>query len=332
MEISGLQEAIQALYEAQVRQAAGTSEGKAGVSFRDCMDKAVKKEENVFPEGKDVVMGYPPQYATKYGVDMSKAKEKMTMDEYKQYICNVVSTLPVSAGMKASGSGALILKEEAFESMKADPEYEEAVIDMLRETYAAEVSPYMPNVGFQVIGASKEECYGSVIPLKNYGLMTAVLNNSLSGLGLGSLGISGLDLGGLGTSVLGEGGFGALGLGSLGTSMLGMGNLGSSVFGLGSLGTSSLGLGSMGVSVLGLGSMGASGLGLGSMGASVLGLGASALGLGSLGTPVHGLTGRNGAGSAYGNNYANMVNAYKKTADAKNGNIGIREYKSKWRD
>lgn len=250
MEISGLREAIQALYEAQVRQTAGTSEGKAGVSFRDCMDKAVKKEENVFPEGKDVVMGYPPQYATKYGVDMSKAKEKMTMDEYKQYICNVVSTLPVSAGMKASGSGVLILKEEAFESMKADPEYEEAVIDMLRETYAAEVSPYMPNVGFQVIGASKEECYGSVIPLKNYGLMTAVLNNSLSGLGLGSFGISGLDLGSLGTTVLGEGGFGALGLDSLGTSMLGMGNLGSSVFGLGSLGTSSLGLGSMGHSSL----------------------------------------------------------------------------------
>lgn len=298
MEISGLREAVQAFYEAQSRQTAGTSDGKAGVSFRDCMDKAVKKEGNAFPEGKDVVMGYPPQYATKYGVDMSKAKEKMTMDEYKQYICNVISELPVSAGMRASGSGALILKEEAFESMKADPDYEEAVIDLLREKYAAEVSPYMPNVAYQVIGVSKEECYGAVIPLKNYALAAAVLNHSVSGIS---------------------------GIGNWAASGLGWNSLGALTLGLDSLGASGLGVGSLGTSVLGLESLGTLGLGLGS-------LGASSLSLGSLGTPSLGLSGVSGTGFAYGNNYANMLNAYKKTAAAKNGNTGIREYKSKWRD
>lgn len=241
MDISAIREAIQALYEAQTKMTAGTAGGEKQASFADCIKGAVKKENTVFPDGEDVVMNHPPLYATQYEVDMEKPKEEMTMEEYKKYICNVVSALPVSAGKKAVGSGALIFKEEALESMKNDSAYEKEVVSMLRETYSAEVSPYVPNVSYQVIGASKEECYGSAIPVKNYGRMMAGLN--ASGLGLTVPGISSLGLTGLSKWNNGWG----------------------------------------------------SGV------------------------------------SSYGNSYANMVNAYKKTAESRNGSTGLREYKSRWR-
>ncbi len=304
MDISGIREAIQAFYEVRNRK---TAYGQKQASFSDCMEKAVKKENTVFPEGEDVVMSHPPLYATQYEVDMDKPKEEMTMEEYKKYICNVVSGLPVSTGMKTGASGALIFKEEAFESMKGNPEYEKEVITMLRETYSAEVSPYVPNVSYQVIGASKEECYGSAIPVKNYGMMLAGLNTSGLGLtGTGSLNALSLGLAGAGS--LDVSSLGLAGLGSLGVSSLGLA-------GLGSLGVSSLGL-------AGLGSLGVSSLGLTEFGS----LGVSSAGLTGQGTES---TGWSGSTSSYGNSYANMVNAYKRTAAGRNGSTSIREYKGR---
>ena len=308
MDISGIREAIQAFYETQNRKTAGAADREKQASFSDCIENAVKKNA-VFPKGEDVVMSHPPLYATQYEVDMDKPKEEMTMEEYKKYICNVVSGLPVSTGMRMGGSGALIFKEEAFESMKNNPEYEKEVIAMLRETYSAEVSPYVPNVSYQVIGASKEECYGSSIPVKNYGMMLAGLNASGLGLsGTGSLGTlsSGLtELDSLGISSLGLTGAGSLGISSLG--LAGLGSLGASFLGL-------AGLGSLGVSSSGLAGSGS--------------LGVSSLGLTGAGT---GNTRGSGSASAYGNSYADMVNAYKKTAAGRNGSTSIREYKSRQR-
>ena len=295
MDISGIREAIQAFYEAQGRKTAETA-GIKQASFADCMEDAVKKENTVFPDGEDVVMSHPPFSATQYEVDMEKPKEEMTMEEYKKYICNVVSGLPVSASMKAGSSGALIFKEEALESMKKNPAYEKEVIDMLRKEYSAEVSPYVPNVSFQVIGASKEECYGSSIPVKNYGMMMAGLNAAGPGLtGTGDPGM--LSLGLSGSGGLDWSGLGLTGIGSLGTSIWGL-----------------TGLGGLGVSALepaGLGS-----LGLFSQGFAVAGIRSTGLGSGT---------------SVYGSSYANMVNAYKKTAESRNGSTSIREYRSRRR-
>lgn len=201
MDISGIREVPEAFYGTQGRKAAGTAGGK-GISFKGCMEGAIKdagkKEGPVFPEGEDVVMSHPPLYTTQFSVDMEKPREEMTLDEYKQYICNAVSALPVSTSRKLNSSGMLIFKEEAFRQMKENPEYEKAVVDMLREKYASGVSVYTPDVSYQVIGASEEECYGSAIPVKNYGQMMAGLQ--ASGLGMAGLGSSTVGLPGTGNT------------------------------------------------------------------------------------------------------------------------------------
>lgn len=307
MDISGLKEAMQALYQAQSGKTTETSGRGSEVSFagsmKEAMEKeAMKKEGNAFPEGEDVVMSHPPLYATKYKVDMDKPKEEMSMDEYKQYICNRVSALPVSASMKVSGSGALIFKEEAFAGMKDDPEYEETVIGMLREKYASQVSPYMPNVSFQVIGASIEECYGSAIPLKNYGL-AGTGNLSAWAYGLSGLGMLSPGLAGLEANALGLTGMEALNLTGLGSNVSGLSGLGANILGLAGAGTNLSGL---------------TGIRAGSFG-----LTASA---------ADAASGLGGGIPAYGSSYAAMVGAYKKTAEMKNGNAGIREYQVRRRD
>lgn len=219
MDISGMKEAVQVLYEAQSRKTVGTASGKTGAVFADYMQEAVKGAGEVFPEGEDVVMNHPPLYTTKYGVDMGKPKEEMTLDEYKQYICNVVSGLPVSTSRKASSSGMLIFKEEAFESMKGNPEYEKTVLDMLRGKYSEEVSPYAPDVSYQVIGASEEECYGSAIPVKTYGMLLARMGTFGLGLNSSLFGPSGANasLLGMGSAALGLSGPGSLNVGLAGS-------------------------------------------------------------------------------------------------------------------
>lgn len=209
MEFGGRIREVQAL--SAVREKGTFKTGLGESVFRAYLKDAIQKERTVFQEGGDVVMSYPPLMAVKYGVDMSKPVEDMTMDEYKQYLCNRVSALPVSTGMRIGGSGVLVFKEEAFENMKENREYEEAVLGMLAEKCVEEVPAgilNMPKVSYQVIGASLEESYGAEIPVKNYGL-----DGSLYGsLGQNSAlyGLTGMDgsLYGLAGSLYGMAGLG----------------------------------------------------------------------------------------------------------------------------
>ena len=67
----------------------------------------------------DMVISYPPNYSNfTYDSSISnKSKEEMTMDEYKQWVMNEMSQMPVSAWVRSTfSSGATVIKEEAFES------------------------------------------------------------------------------------------------------------------------------------------------------------------------------------------------------------------------
>ena len=100
---------------AAVRQTEGNETAVKETTAKETGTKEIsKKEITVFPEGKDVIMAHPPTCRTNYGVDMNKSKDEMTLDEYKQYICNKVSGLPVSDSMRTCSSGVLIFKEEEF--------------------------------------------------------------------------------------------------------------------------------------------------------------------------------------------------------------------------
>ena len=84
------------------------------------------------------------------------------MDEYKQWVMNEMSQMPVSAWVRSTySSGATVIKEEAFERMKSDPEYENYVLNRVRSAYSVSSLPAgSNNVSYDVIGASPEECYG----------------------------------------------------------------------------------------------------------------------------------------------------------------------------
>lgn len=242
---------------------AGNTVEKAGTSFHKSIENAIQKETRVFTEGKDVVMACPPLYRTNYQVDMNKPREEMSLDEYKQYICNTISSLSVSDSKRMCGNGVLIFKEEALESMKNDPAYEQEVIRMLGENFSKQLSDYEPYVEYQVIGKTKEECYGASIPLKSYGWMMGVQ----SGLASRLLPGSGSMLSGLLSSNLSAYGLGSSGL--LTSNLSGMGLISSGLLG-GNF--SGLGLLSSGLSGYGLLSSGLSSQGLQTFGANRTGM------------------------------------------------------------
>lgn len=208
-------------------------------------------------------MACPPLYRTNYQVDMNKPREEMSLDEYKQYICNTISSLSVSDSKRMCGNGVLIFKEEALESMKNDPAYEQEVIRMLGENFSKQLSDYEPYVEYQVIGKTKEECYGASIPLKSYGWMMGVQ----SGLASRLLPGSGSMLSGLLSSNLSAYGLGSSGL--LTSNLSGMGLISSGLLG-GNF--SGLGLLSSGLSGYGLLSSGLSSQGLQTFGANRTGM------------------------------------------------------------
>lgn len=92
----------------------------------------------------------------------------MTLDEYKQWYRNQVSKMPVSAFVASTFvSSQLIIKDECFERMKNDPEWEQKMLNMTRGCFGANGLIGSKAIGYQVLGASPEECYGAGIPIKN---------------------------------------------------------------------------------------------------------------------------------------------------------------------
>lgn len=124
---------------------------------------------NVNFEG-DMVISQPPTYGNfVYNNTISnKSKDEMTMDEYKQWFMNEISQMPVSAWYRSTCvGGALTITDKAFERMKSDPEWENTVLNMVRNMYSSNGIMGSKMIGFQVIGASPEECYGEGIPVDN---------------------------------------------------------------------------------------------------------------------------------------------------------------------
>ena len=124
----------------------------------------------------DVTIEYPPRInnAVNNSVVSEKSKDEMSLDEYKQWVMNQISQFPVSGWVRSTfSSGSIVIKEEAFERMKNDPEYENYVLNRVRSAYSVQGLPVgSNNVGFDVIGASPEECYGYAGPVGKSGSET----------------------------------------------------------------------------------------------------------------------------------------------------------------
>ena len=130
----------------------------------------------------DMVVPQPPNYfGFTYDSSISnKSKEEMTMDEYKQWVMNEMSGMPVSGWYRSTCvGGALTITEECFERMKTDPEYEVYVLNRVRSAYSVNgLLVGSGNVSYDVIGASPEECYGYAGPVGNSGFN--ILDNAKS--------------------------------------------------------------------------------------------------------------------------------------------------------
>lgn len=121
----------------------------------------------------DVTISYPPNLSNlSYDSSISiKSKDEMTLDEYKQWVMNEISKMPVSDWARSTySSGTITIKEEAFERMKSDPEYEKYVLNRVRSACSVQGLPGCPKcTGYDVIGASPEECYGYAGPVGGSG-------------------------------------------------------------------------------------------------------------------------------------------------------------------
>ena len=168
---------VSGVYGMGVNTYAYTNNSKKTTETGNFADEVQKAEESRSTQTKsnssawagDMVIPQPPNYSGfTYDSSISnKPKEEMTMDEYKQWFMNQMSGMPVSSWVRSSfSSGALVVKEEAFERMKSDPEYEEYVLNRVRSYYSASSgwSIGSNNVSYEVIGASPEECYGYAGP------------------------------------------------------------------------------------------------------------------------------------------------------------------------
>lgn len=166
------------VYGMGVNTYAYTNNSKKTTETGNFADEVQKAEESRSTQTKsnssawagDMVVPQPPTYrGFTYDSSISnKSKEEMTMDEYKQWFMNEMSKMPVSAWYSSTCvGGALTITEECFERMKNDPEWENTVLGMVRNMYSSSGLMGSKMIGYQVIGASPEQCYGEGIPVNN---------------------------------------------------------------------------------------------------------------------------------------------------------------------
>lgn len=95
------------------------------------------------------------------GVDTVSTQD-MTMDEYKQYIYDKISAIPIHPS-QMQDSISIHISEKGFEAMKNDPEYEAWVLDYLKRDFAVN-NPWAALCGgsyhVEYFGASIQEHLG----------------------------------------------------------------------------------------------------------------------------------------------------------------------------
>lgn len=107
------------------------------------------------------------KYAANFGVSepiqpVQRSVQEMSMEEYKAYIADRISRLPMHPS-QMQDSVSIHISEAGFKAMKEDPEYEEWVIDWLGQDFAFN-NPWAGICGgryvVHYVGATKEEYRG----------------------------------------------------------------------------------------------------------------------------------------------------------------------------
>lgn len=88
-----------------------------------------------------------------------KMTEKMTMEEYKQYIHDKISRIPLNPS-QSGWQWNIEITEAGFEAMKNDPEYEARVLKAIRANFSFTDHYHSTNYSVLHFGAADEESYG----------------------------------------------------------------------------------------------------------------------------------------------------------------------------
>ena len=92
-----------------------------------------------------------------FGYTLSdERKKEMTLDQYKKYIQDIISRMPVHP-TQSGRTWLFDISDEGYEAMKNDPEYEKYVLDTIRSTFSSFDSSRSKGVSVFHFGATKEE-------------------------------------------------------------------------------------------------------------------------------------------------------------------------------
>lgn len=126
----------------------------------------LRNQEMINQAGKDnafrrkLVEQYESMKAVAEVPEIQKTStQDMTMEEYKKYIRNAISQIP----LHPSQSGwvySIEITDECYEAMKNDPEYEKYVLDAVRANFSFNDPWRSKSWTILHFGATKEECYG----------------------------------------------------------------------------------------------------------------------------------------------------------------------------
>lgn len=88
--------------------------------------------------------------------------EDMTMEEYKQYISDKISQIPIHPS-QAGWQWHIDITEAGFEAMKNDPAYEKYVLDTIRTNFSFQDPFGSRTYSILHFGATKEEARGEIM-------------------------------------------------------------------------------------------------------------------------------------------------------------------------
>ncbi len=90
-----------------------------------------------------------------------KARENMSMEEYKQYIHSQISQISKHPS-QAGANWNVLINDDGFEAMKNDPDYEAWVLDTIKTNFSTP-DPFRSSTNATLwIGATKDSVHGYV--------------------------------------------------------------------------------------------------------------------------------------------------------------------------
>ncbi len=155
-------------------------------SYDTAMQKALAKRNAVIGSASaadgDMIITQPSyvQKSNKQQSVSEKEKNAMSMSEYRQWFRGEVAGIQTEAYTRSPYlSDTLIIKEEAFEKMKSDPAWEAEVLGKIREHCYGKDATGTKALGYQIIGASQENCREEEIPVNTSAAGISSLYSSL---------------------------------------------------------------------------------------------------------------------------------------------------------